>query len=361
MDSPWIPGAWPLRGIGPREGVPPGVVWPVRRDANGIDGPSSWGTRSGAWRRVGHNLWVPADVDPGDPCQRVVEAAAMVPAYGGVTGWAALRWGGGTWFGGVDRHGELLPVPVAVSSGHRRRAHHALRVSQEVMDPAQLMRCRGVRVTSPLWSVSYEMRKALSDEAAVVAFEMAAFDDLVSISELADYVSSTLWQRWGVERVRRLLPLLEENSWSPMEPVMRQTWQLQALRPRPLANHPVFDLNGHFVGTPDFIDPPGGVFGLYDGALHLAGQVRSGDVAKEAAYRRLGLEGVTMMAGDLGDRGPFVQRLHEAYARAARLPAAERGWLLEPPAWWVPTFTVAQRRGLSSYDQARLLSYRRAA
>ena len=106
MDSTiWTPGAWPARGLGPREGVRPGVRWPSHRDPGGLDGPTAWATRSGAWRKAGHNLWVPVDVDPADPHQRVVEAAAQLPAYGGVSGWASLSWLGGTWFDGVGRDG----------------------------------------------------------------------------------------------------------------------------------------------------------------------------------------------------------------------------------------------------------------
>lgn len=357
----WTPGAYPARGIGPREGVRPGVRWPSRRDPTGADGPSRWAAQSGAWRRSGHNLWVPADVDADCPEQRIVEAAAQLPARGGVTGWAGLRWLGGSWFGGVDRHGDLVPVTVAVGSGHRRRAHPALTVSQEVIDLGTVVRCDGVRVTVPLWSVAYEMRKASTDEAAVVAFEMAAYDDLVSVDELAAFVESSLWLRWGVERVRRVLPLLEENSWSPMEPVMRLTWTLEEDLPRPLANRPVFDLDGRFVGTPDLFDPQAGVYGMYDGGLHLTGRVRHADVAKEAAYRRVGLEGAVMMAGDLADRDPFRSRLRDAYARAARRRPEDRRWLVGTPAWWVPTWTVAQRRALSAYDRSRYLGYRSAA
>ncbi|MDR7252051.1 hypothetical protein J2X46_001027 [Nocardioides sp. BE266] len=218
-----------------------------------------------------------------------------------------------------------------------------------------------MRVTTPLWSVAFEMRKAPSDEAAIVAFDMAAFNDLVSVAELADFLDTDLVARWGVERVRRVLPLLDENAWSPMEPVMRLTW-LDEVRPhRLLSNHPVFDSSGRFVGTPDGIDPDAGVYGMYDGALHLAGDVRHKDVAKEAAYRALGLEGATMMAGDLADRGPFQVRLREAYARAARKPASDRSWSVDLPAWWIDTTTVAARRELSTYDQRRLLAHRQSA
>lgn len=348
-------------GSGPREGLRPGVTWPSRRDRAGLLGPTAWGTRSGAWRQVGHNLWIPSQVAGADRDQRVVEAAAQLPAYGGVTGWASLGWLGGVWFGGVGRGGELHPVPVAVSSGNRMRPRPGLAVSQEVINPRDLLRSGGVRLTGPLWSLGFEMRKAASDEAAVVAFDMAAFNDLVSIEELRGYVDTDLVARQGVERVRRVLPLLDENSWSPMEPVLRLTWLDEVPDARVLMNRPVFDLNGRFVGTPDGIDPVAGVYGMYDGALHLAGEVRHLDVGKEAAYRGLGLEGATMMAGDLLDRTPFQQRLREAYVRAARRPASARRWTLETPSWWLDTTTVEARRALSAYDRARLLAHRQRA
>lgn len=357
----WTSGAWPSRGLGPREGLRPGVRWPSRRDPTGAEGPTAWGTRSGTWRQVGHNLWLPTEVDGADPAQRVVEVCAQLPAYGGVTGWAALSWLGGVWFGGVGGRGELQPVPVAVSSGNRMRPREGVEISQEVVTPHHLHRRDGVRLTVPLWSVGHEMRKAASDEAAVVAFDMAAFNDLVSIAELRDYIETDLVARQGVERVRRVLSLLDENSWSPKEPVMRLAWRREIDGADVLMNRPVFDHRGRFVGTPDGIDPVSGVYGMYDGALHLAGDVRHADVAKEAAYRALGLEGVTMMAGDLADRAPFEHRLREAYARAARRPAADRGWSLVTPTWWLDTTTVAARRALSRYDRSRLLAHRQQA
>ena len=90
-----------------------------------------------------------------------------------------------------------------------------------------------------------------------------------------------------MQRIRDLLPELEENSGSPAEPVMRLTWTGAGFA-RPLANRPVFNLEGRFVGTPDLVDPVAGVYGQYDDALHLAGEVRQQDIAKDAAYRRAG-------------------------------------------------------------------------
>ncbi|MBD3916803.1 hypothetical protein [Nocardioides hwasunensis] len=205
------------------------------------------------------------------------------------------------------------------------------------------------------------MRTAPNDESAVVAFDMAAFNDLVSIAELAAFVDTDLVARRGVERVRRVLPLLDENAWSPMEPVLQLTWRDEIVGAEVLMNRPVFDRSGRFVGTPDGIDPETGVYGMYDGALHLADNVRSIDVVKEAAYRRLGLEGATMMAGDVADRGAFARRLREAYVRAGRTPVADRLWTIETPPGWVDTTTVEARRHLSSYEKARLLAHRRRA
>lgn len=354
----WTEGARPRHGLGPREGLQPGLVWPSRR--GDPEGPTPWETRSGAFRSAGGGNWVPRDT-PSSVDQRIVEAAARLPAHGGVTGWAALRWAGGTWFRGSGQGFEPLPITLALGSRHTLRPGHLLGVSQELVPPGELVRLRGLRLTSACWSAAYEMRKAPSDEAAIVAFEMAAYDDLISIDELAALVASELWIRQGVQRLRDVLPRLEENSWSPMEPVMRLTWELMAGAPRPQANQPVFDLTGRLIGTPDLLDPVAGVYGMYDGALHLAGKARQADVVKEAAYRRLGLEGVTMMAGDVADRGAFVARLREAYARAEQRPDHSRLWLPGQPDWWIPTATVAQRRALSEDERRRLLRYRSAA
>ncbi len=357
MDETWTQGARALRGIGPREGLQPGLVWPSRRGDE--SGPTEWQTRSGAFRSVGGGMWVPSAVGR-TVSQRVVEAAARLPPHGAVTGWASLAWREARWFDGTGPRMAPRTVTLAVGTRHSLRPDRHVSVSQELVPAGAIRRVRGIRVTSPLWSVAFEMRKARSDEEAIVAFEMAAYDDLVSVAELASYIDSDLWIRQGVGRVRDVLPHLEENSWSPQEPAMRRTWEGAGFG-RPLANFPVFGPDGRFVGTPDLLDPTAGVYGMYDGALHLAGDVRHGDVTKEAAYRAVGLEGVTMMAGDLLDREPFIGRLREAYARAGRRSPDERRWLPGLPDWWTPTFTVEQRRALSAYERSRVLRYRQAS
>jgi hypothetical protein len=280
-----------------------------------------------------------------------------------VTGWAALAWRHARWFDGTRADGSPLPVDVHIGVGKGPRRHndvaHAL---QESVPPWAVERQNGVRLAISIWAVTFAMRHAPSVIEAVKAFDMAAYDDLVTIEELSRCTEAVMGTRTGAPQLRSALPLLSENSWSPQEPFMRCIWYLEGNRPMPLANRPVFDLTGRHVGTPDLIDFEAGVFGQYEGAaVHLVGAQRSTDIRQEARYRELGLEGVTMVAEDRNDTRAFIERLHEAYARAGRRPAEERRWLLEPPPWWVPTVTVDLRRALVGSQRDRLLAYRRTA
>jgi hypothetical protein len=287
--------------------------------------------------------------------QRIVEAAAVLPAYGGVTGWAGLRWMGGVWFDG--RRGDVVR-PVMLATGDRTiRAQRGIAVSEERLGPGELTVHRGLAVTTALRSLFFEMRYAATDDEAVQAADMAAYSDLVSGQELGDLVADN--SGWtGMERSRVGARDMDENAWSPTEVTMRRLWQHGAGFPRPLCNRPVFDLEGRHLATPDLIDPVAGVAGEYNGEVHLleAQQVR--DRARRTLFRSLGIEVVEMQARDLADPFPFLARLREAYAAAGRRPVSRRRWTTEPPRWWVPTFTVEQRRELDDDQRRRWLSLR---
>lgn len=296
---------------------------------------------------------MPAWVDDQSVEQRIVEAAAHLPRYGGVTGWAALRWMGGRWFGGAGRD-----VTLATGDLHAR-ARPGVAICEEKVDPSELEVVDGLRVTTAVRSVCFAMRYAPSVRAAVAALDMAAYSDLVSIDELQDYaLAHPAWT--GIPQCRDAIPHADENAWSPTETDLRWTWSVEIGFPRPLCNRPVFDLAGRHIGTPDLIDPDLGVVGEYDGALHLAGARRAQDIRREAAYRAVGLECVTMVAPDRLDPTAFSERLRQAYgrARARAGRGTGRGWSVEPPPWWISTTTVAARRQLTQRQRDRLLRYR---
>jgi hypothetical protein len=336
--------------------LPETLVWPVPADPHGRAGPTRREASGAGWRRSSRGLYVPAYVER-TPEQRIAEAAAVLPRYGGVTGWAALRWLGAAWFDGLSDSGRA-ERPITLAVGDRSiRPQTGIATSEERLDPTELIVRRGIVVTTPLRSLCFEMRYAGSDDEAVQAADMTAYADLVSKDELLSFLPMN--KRWtGIGRCRSGAFDMEENAWSPTEVTMRRVWEHVAGLPRPLCNRPVFDLNGRHLGTPDLLDPVAGVAGEYNGALHLHGDQRLRDVRREAAFRASGLEYVEMLAGDLRDPFQFVARLRQAYARAAGIPVTRRLWTAELPTWWVPTLTVAQRRALDPGQRRRYLRLR---
>lgn len=331
---------------------------PARVDPTGQLGPRPGAVRGRGWVKTSPGLYLPATADLGDTDQRIVAAGGVLQPTEAVTGWASLRWRRGRWFDGVDARQQPIPVPLVV----RRHLvkHRSYRLTQEFLSPHDLEEVDGLPVSSARWAVCFETRWADDLVSAVIAIDMAAYSDLVSISELQPYVASRMAPT-GIEQARRAVGLAVENSWSPQETVMRLVWA--AWRPQSvlLCNCPVFDAAGRHLATPDLLDPAAGVVGEYEGAVHLDADRRSDDVRREARLRDVGLEPVTMVGADGRDnhRG-FLARLDAAHARAAASPGPRR-WTLERPPWWIDTSTVAARRALTPAQRARLLAYRRAA
>lgn len=330
------------------------MVAPVRVDPRGLRGPTRAQARGVQWRRTSQGWYVPAWTDTSDPWQRIAEASVW---RGSLTGWAALCWEEGRWFDGTRYDGSLRDVPLA-TGGRTVRPQRGVDISEELMSPADRTVRHGLAMTRSLRSVTFEMRRADTVDAAVGILDMAAFSDLVSVSEVAAYVSA-MTAMTGIIQCRRALAFAAENSWSWQETRMRMVWT-RALEVRLLCNVPIFDRRGRHIGTPDLLDPVAGVVGEYDGALHLAAARRGVDIRREHDFREAGLDCVPMMTGDWRDLDRFVSRVRGAYGRAGRR-TGERSWTLEAPDWWIPTETVAQRRALDPWTRKRLLAHRRPA
>lgn len=331
-----------------------GVVVPVRPDATGRAGPTPKQVRGTRWRRTSPGLYVPTSADATRPDQRIVEAAAGLPSGAGVTGWAALHWLGVPWFDGRGPDGfTLRPVPVAL---HDRRtiAHRpdVLR-SEDWLFADDLFEHGGIVLTRPERSITYEARRARQLVRAVQIIDMALASDVVDLDELHDYIAR-LPSRPGIRLTRTAAAIADENVWSPQESTMRIVWRVEARRPPPLCNAPIFDLDGNHLLTPDLFDPEAGVAGEYNGAIHLERPIHRRDLEREELYRAHGIEVVTMMSVDRRDTHAFVGRLGAAYQRASARSQA-RTWTLQQPDWWVDTSTVALRRALDAEQRARWL------
>ncbi len=335
----------------------PGVVVPYRVDPTGQRGPTRGQAAGPFWRATSRGRYVPSLIDASSVPQRIVEAGAALPAYGGVTGWAALSWAGGTWFTGDWADGTLRDIWLATSC-FDIRPQSGYRISAERLSPRDLIVLDGLPVTTMVRSVLFEMRYAANLRVAVKVLDMAAFNDLVSIDDVASYAAAH--HGWtGIPQARAAVGLAAENAWSPQEVETRLSWEVDAGLPPLLCNVPIFDRAGRHLLTPDLLEPRSGTALEYNGSVHLAGAIRAKDRDRDELMKRVGLEGVTFLAGDLPDRDRTVWRMRQAYARALRSDPLARGWTLEAPRWWRETSTVTARRALSAYDRARLLRHRR--
>lgn len=326
--------------------APAGVHGPTRREAAGDE-----------WRRSSRGLYVPSWVEQ-TPAQRVVEAGYLVPTYGAVTGWGAMCWRGARGFDGLDRRGQ--PAVVTIAAQFRRiRPQPGIALCEERFDVLEASCVDGIWAASAVRAVCFLMRYADNVCEAAVALNSAALADLVSIEEASIWIHAHP-SYTGIEQGRDCLALADENCWSQMEGRMLVAWVACTGGAKPLMNRPIFDLRGRHIGTPDLIDVRAGVIGQYDGRVHLATAQRRRDVVRDETYREHGLEQVIAVAGDLGTRR-FDDRLRQAYLRAERRPASDRTWTTDLPDWWVPTFTVAQRRALTPSERRRWLGFRDAA
>jgi hypothetical protein len=342
----------------------PGLVAPVRVDPTGAEGPTRRQSRGPRWRQSSRGLFVPSYVDL-TPDQRIVEAGVLLAERGGaVTGWAGLHWLGGWWFDGstaVDPHG--LPVELALASDLRPRA--GVTLCEERLNPREVVVVDGLPVTIAERSAAFLARRAGSLGSAVQAVCMAAFHDLASLDEVGEYAGAAPRQGlsgWtGIPQCRKAVALADENCWSPTEVSMMLVWRLHAGLPAPLMNRPVFDLQGRHIGTPDLLDVESGTVFEYDGAVHLEAGRRAHDVRREEDFRDLGLEYCTLLSNDLAAPLQAAQRMHAARRRARWEDPEDRRWTVDPPTWWIPTTTVAERRALTPAQRRRLLRHRQAA
>ena len=179
----------------------------------------------------------------------------------------------------------------------------------------------------------FDAMRDVTPREAVVAMEMAAAADLVSVRRMRAYLATRAGCR-GVRRVSAALDLASELSRSPHETRMRLGWVLDAGLPAPRVNQPVFDRGGRLLGIVDLLDVDAGLVGEYDGADHRGAARHAGDVGREDELRRAGLEVFRVTGPDMRSTDRVVRRMLAARARSRWEPEADRRWGVTPPPWW---------------------------
>ena len=333
---------------------PPALVRPVPIDPSGRRGPTRGQAQGPSWRQTTKGFYVPSSVSDDVVEQRILEQSMRLPDGGGVTGWAACRLRRAAFFDGLGRGGSTRqPVPLLVPPESNLRSLSGSTVSREPLGPEERAELYGVPTVVAVRGLFDEMRRGEDPREAVVAMDMAAAAELVSIREMTEYVAQhSTWRR--ARRVSWALTLASERSLSPGETRMRLIWMLDAGLCMPLVNQYVWDRRGKLLGIADILDPVAGVVGEYDGATHRRAGRHTSDVRREDLFRRAGLEYFKVTGMDIHDRSMVAERMLTTRARALaeRRP---RSWTMDAPAGWWFTDTAEDR--LARRDRFRAAGY----
>ena len=315
------------------------TLWEQGVSKHLLDGPR--------YRRTSPGRYVPARVAP-TTVQRLVEAAAHLPAGGALGGWSAAHLLGAPTFDGLDRRLRAAPVVMCVPDALHRRAAPGLRYVRQELGADEVVEVGGVPVTSPARTASDLARWAPDLEEAVVdldALLQAGVIEERALPVLADGLRA----RRGTRQARTAFALARRGARSPGETRLRLTYVLGLGAPTPLLNPRVHDRLGRFLGIPDLLDREAGLVLEYDGASwrdserpngHLDPEQHREDHEREEWFERNGLLVLRATGSDLArHRASLISRM-----RAARA----EGLLVGPARW---TWHVALERYPSPLGQ----------
>lgn len=117
-----------------------------------------------------------------------------------------------------------------VGPRHNPRPDPAVTISRERLDRGEIVRIGGVPCTRPRRALLDEMRRVRDRHEAVVAMDLMAAAQLVSIGQLEEYAEDhRAWRR--ASQVFRALAHASEHSRSPNETRTRLVWEVDAGSP----------------------------------------------------------------------------------------------------------------------------------
>lgn len=284
----------------------------------GFDGPFRASTSGLKYRglsqftRLHEGVCIPPDV-PVDAMTRA--RAAWIYADGsGVLGGKSAAAVHGTRFIDDDDPAEL----VRPRTGSRRTSGRLL-IRNHDLPPGEVARVQGMLVTSPS-RTAFDLGRTLPRDQAVIAMDSLSHATDTCIDDVLAVVMAHPRMR-GVNRLRRVLPLVDAGSESPQETRTRLLL-IGAGLPTPETQVRVTDSWGQFVARLDMGWPQWRVAVEYDGAWHweMRGQ-RSYDIMRHEQLTGLGWRVVRVTARQLHREPRMVIARTVQHLRAAGAPA----------------------------------------
>lgn len=299
-----------------------------------LTGPAFEPTTYGIYRRAGAVV---------TSAQRILDVAAGLPEGALIAGWAAAYVHGVDSLDGRDDHTmALLPVPVLLPPGQRRRPTDAIAYRQSTRTARGAV-IEEVPVTSILRTVVDIALLAPDLTEAVVGLDAMLAARRLTYAQLQRLVATKVSSRRGIRQARSAVALARVGVRSSWESRLRTFAELElgwaGLQP----NRAVFDAHGVLLGIPDLLDIEAGLAIEYDGgtwrsdrsAGHRDRAQHREDNAREERLERAGLVVVRVEKDDLiRYRAQLAERLRSARADGLRRDRTRDRWTVDEPEEW---------------------------
>ena len=242
------------------------------------------------FRRLARGLYAWGDL-PENPAQAFAAELDRLPLGCALSGRsAAVVHGLDLW------KQEATEVTAPRAAGVRVRAN--VRVHRDELQLSDVVRRRGVLVTSALRTCFDLVRRLPLVEAVVVADAML-HRHLVRMPDLLAYICAHPGSR-GIRQARTVAGLADARSESPMESRLRMII-VRAGLPRPEVQEPLRDTDQRVLARPDLAYPSSRLGIEYDGATHRASLIED-NRRQNMLLRRFGIVLLRYTASDVYQR-----------------------------------------------------------
>jgi len=276
--------------------------------------------RRGAWLRLAHGVFAPAEVVAAEAGDRAREhAVRATAALAGIRSAAVVSHHSAALIHGMELLGRLPVETVALTgptgSTSRRTCRTGVRLHIAALPAGHVVSRRGLPVTSVARTV-VDLARASSFRAGVVAADSALRSRQASKADLV--LCLTTCARWpGIQNARRVVAFADGRAESVLESISRVAFDDLGLPPPDLQAW-VGDTD-EIIGRADFLWRAYRTVGEADGALKYADPARAmAQLERDARLRAAGFEVVHFTWQDI-TRAPdkVMARIKVAFRHGA--------------------------------------------
>ena len=300
-------------------------------------------TRGPRWRRTSRGYFVPAHSGDLTTAQRILDLAPLIHDTGALTGWAAAYVHGVDLLDGRDPQ-SMDPLPITVQLGRDlgRASSERVVYRREHLPARDRLTCHGLGVVTQQRAAFDGARFADNLVEAVAFLDQVTRVLPVTVADLASRVIPGA--RWSqLAQLQRALSLADPAAANPWESRLRMFATLRAGLPRPLVNQPVFDVDGHFLGIPDLLEPEAGLVVEFDGQDHRLRRRHQADNIREEKLETCNLTVCRVDSLDLRQPVALIERLRARHAQGMTRDRSKDAWTIEQPLWWPRRVPGSQR------------------